>query len=77
MLSINARIKENLGDIVIKNIKGTLLLRPRLLNLNLSNRKLFKDRKAYLNITTALSIYTLIIRTKGIRPYIGSLIISF
>ena len=43
----------------------------------LYNKKPFKDRKAYLNITAALSIYIPIIRTKGVRPYIVSLIISF
>jgi hypothetical protein len=53
-----------------------LLLRPRLLKLKIYNRKLSKDRKIYLNITTTLSIYILIIRTKGIRSYIVSLIIS-
>ena len=39
--------------------------------------KHFPDaRKAHLNITAALSTHALIIRTKGIRPYIVSLIIS-
>jgi len=45
-------------------------LRPRLLKLKVSNRK------TYLNITAALSIYTLIIRTKGIRSYAVYFIIS-
>ena len=33
------------------------------------------NRKAYLNVTTAPSTYILIIRTKGIKPYIVGLII--
>ena len=70
LFSICAKIKKSLSDIVFKDIKGTLLLRPRLLKLKVSNRK------AYLNITTALSTYILIIRTKGVRPYIVGLIIS-
>ena len=41
-----------------------------------SNGNLLRIGKAYLNITAALSIYTLIIRTKGVRPYIVGLIIS-
>ena len=32
-LRISARVRESLGDIVVKDIKGTLLLRPRLLKL--------------------------------------------
>ena len=68
---------ESLGNIVVKDIKGTSPLRPRLLKLKVSNRKLSKDRKTYFNVTTTLSTYILIIRTKGIRPYIVSLIIGF
>ena len=52
-----------------------LLFRLRLLKLQVSNGKLFKDRKTHLNITATLAIYILIIRTKGIRFYIISLII--
>ena len=53
-----------------------LLLRPRLLkSLEAYNRKLFKKRKTHLNITVTLRVYILIIRTKGIRPYIVGLII--
>jgi len=77
LFSINIRVKESLGNIVVKDIKSTPLLRPRLLKLKVSNRNPFKDRKACLNATTTLSIYILIIKTKGIKPYIASLIISF
>jgi hypothetical protein len=31
LFSISVRIRERLGNIVVKNIKGTLLLRPKLL----------------------------------------------
>ena len=76
MFSISIKIRECLGNIVIKDIKGILLLRPRLLkSLKAYNRKLSKKRKTYLNITTTLKVYTPIIRTKGIRPYIVGLII--
>ena len=36
MLSIGAGMRESLGNIVIKDIKRTLLLRPRLLKLKLA-----------------------------------------
>ena len=45
LFSICARIRESLGDIVVKNIKGILLLRPRLLKLKVSNRNLLKIEK--------------------------------
>ena len=75
-LRISTRIRESLGDIVVKDIKGIPLLRPRLLkSLEAYNRKLSKKKKTYLNITTTLRVHTLIIKTKGIRPYIMGLII--
>ena len=73
MFSISIRIKESLDNIVVKDIKSILLFRPRLLKLIIKDY--LKDRKAYLNITTTFSIYTPIIRTKGIRLYIVGLII--
>src|SRR3984885_13801501 len=42
LFSICARIKESLGNIVVKDIKGTSLLRPRLLKLKASNRNLLR-----------------------------------
>src|SRR6266436_2696413 len=77
LFSISARIGERLGDIVVKNIKGTPLLRSGLLeSLKLVIENYLGDRKTHLNITTALSIYITIIGTKGIRPYIVYLIIG-
>ena len=73
--SISIRIKKCLGNIIVKNIKGTPPLRPRLLKLQISNKKLFKNRKTHLNITATLATYTPIIRTKGIKSYTVSLII--
>ena len=66
MLSISTRIRERLGDIIVKDVKGILLLGPRLLKSKVSNRSLLRIEKTHLNITTALSIYITIIRTKGI-----------
>ena len=43
--SISAGIKESLGDVVVKNIKGLSLLRPRLLKLKVSNGNLLKIEK--------------------------------
>ena len=43
LFSIGA--KESLGDIVVKNIKKLLLLRPRLLKLKISNRNLLRIEK--------------------------------
>ena len=75
-LSISTRVRESLGNIVVKDIKGTPLFRPRLLkSLKAYNKKLSKKRKTYLNITTTLRAHVLITRTKGIRPYIVGLII--
>ena len=45
LFSICAKIRESLGNIVVKNIKGTLLLRPRLLKLKVSNRNLLRIEK--------------------------------
>jgi len=66
-----------LGDIVVKDIKSTLLFRPRLLKkLKVNNRKLFKDRKTHFNVTAIFNIYTLIIKTKSIKPYAEGLAIK-
>jgi len=43
--SVYAGIRESLGDIVVKDIKGTSLLRPRLLKLKVSNRNLLRIEK--------------------------------
>src|SRR3984957_5671432 len=67
LFSIYARIRESLGNVVVKDIKGTSPLRPRLLKLKVSNRNLLRIEKAYLNTTAAPSTHALIIRTKGIR----------
>src|ERR1700722_16108795 len=45
LFSIYARIRKSLGNLVVKNIKGTLLLRPRLLKLKVSNGNLLKIEK--------------------------------
>ena len=45
LFSIYARIRESLGDIVVKNIKGTSPLRPRLLKLKVSNGNLLRIEK--------------------------------
>jgi len=45
MFSISARIRQSLGDIVVKDIKGTSLLRPRLLKLKVSNGNLLRIEK--------------------------------
>ena len=67
---------ECLSNIIVKDIKGILPLRLKLLKLYISNRKLFKNRKAYFNITATFSTHILIIRTKGIRFNIIYFIIS-
>ena len=45
LFSIYARIRESPSNVVVKNIKGTLLLRPRLLKLKVSNRNLLRIEK--------------------------------
>ena len=45
LFSIYAKIRESLGNIVVKDIKKTLLLRPRLLKLKVSNRNLLRIEK--------------------------------
>ena len=77
LFSISTRIRERLGNIIVKDIKGTPLLRPRLLeSLKLVIKNYLQNRKTHLNITTALSTHIIIIRTKGIRPYAVYLIIG-
>jgi len=54
-----------------------LLFRPKLLKeLKVSNKRLFKDRKTYFSATATFNIYTLIIKTKGIRFYTKGLTIK-
>ena len=43
--SVCTRIKESPGNIVVKDIKGTSPLRPRLLKLKVSNRNLLRIKK--------------------------------
>jgi len=43
--SVYARIKKSLGNIVVKDIKGTSPLRPRLLKLKVSNGNLLRIEK--------------------------------
>ena len=43
--SINIRIRESLGDIVVKNIKGLLLLKPRLLKLKVYNKNYLRIKR--------------------------------
>jgi len=45
MFSISARIRQSLGNIVVKDIKGTLPLRPRILKLKVSNKNLLRIEK--------------------------------
>ena len=45
LFSISIKIKESLGDIVVKDIKGLLLLRPRLLKLKVYNRNYSKIKR--------------------------------
>ena len=45
LFSIYARIRESPGDVVVKDIKGTLPLRPRLLKLKVSNGNLLRIEK--------------------------------
>ena len=45
MFSISTKIRNSLGNIVVKDIKGMLLFRPRLLKLKISNRNLLRLEK--------------------------------
>ena len=45
LFSIYAGIRESPGDIVVKNIKGTSPLRPRLLKLKVNNGNLLRIEK--------------------------------
>jgi len=61
-------MRKSLGNIVVKDIKSTSLFRPKLLKkLKVSNGKLFKDRKTYLNVTAIFGMYIFIIKIKGIK----------
>jgi len=48
MFSISVGMKESLSDIVVKDIKESLPLRPRLLKLKVSNENLLKIEKLIL-----------------------------
>ena len=64
-----------MGNVIVKDIKGILLFRFRLLkNLKAYNRKLPKNRKIYFNTTVTLKAYTPVTKTKGVRPYTVGLI---
>jgi len=45
LFSVYARIRESLGDVVVKDIKGMSPLRPRLLKLKVSNGNLLRIEK--------------------------------
>jgi len=45
MFSISAGMRESLGNVVVKDIKRTLPLRPRLLKLKISNGNLLRIEK--------------------------------
>ena len=78
MFRISTGVRESLGDVVVKDIKSTPPLRPRLLkSLKACNRKLFKNRKTYFNATATFKAHVLIIRIKGVRPYIVGLVKNF
>ena len=55
--SISTGIKKSLGDIVVKDIKGLLLLKPRLLKLKVSNGNLSRIEKLIL-MQLLLLLYT-------------------
>jgi len=75
LFRINIKIKESLDNILVENIKITLILRPKLLkSLKLVIENYLKIKKTYFNITTIFKVYTLIIKTEGIKFYIVSLI---
>jgi len=42
LFSIYTKIRESPGDIIVKDIKRTSLLKPRLLKLKVSNRNLLR-----------------------------------
>ena len=45
MFSIGIKIKECLGNIIVKNIKGILLFKSRLLKPKVSNKSLLRIEK--------------------------------
>jgi len=45
MFSISTRIRESLGNVVVKDIKGSSPLRPRLLKPKVSNGNLLRIEK--------------------------------
>jgi len=67
-ISAKIKIKKGLGNIVVKDIKSTLLFRPKLLKkLKVNNRKLSKDRKTHFNTIAIFNIYIFITKTKSIK----------
>jgi hypothetical protein len=70
-------MRERLGDVIVKDIKGMPPLRPGLLeSLKSVIENYLWDRKTHLNTTATLSTHATIIRTKGIGPYVVCLVAS-
>jgi hypothetical protein len=73
LFKVSAKIGPS--NIVVKDIKRTLLFRPRLLkSLKAYNRNYLKIKKTHFNITATLAIYIPITRTKSVKSYTVSLI---
>ena len=64
MFSISTKIRQSPGDIVVKDIKETLPLRPRLLKLKVSNGNLLRIEKLTL---TQLPLLVYIYRSQGLK----------
>ena len=48
MFNINIKIREHLDNIIVKDIKGILLFKPRLLKPKVNNKNLLKIEKLIL-----------------------------
>ena len=66
MFNISIRIREYPGNIIVKDIKGISLFRPKLLKPEFNNKILLKIKKTYFNIIVIFSTHTTIIKTEGI-----------
>jgi hypothetical protein len=55
--SIYAGIRESPGNVVVKDIKGTSPLRPRLLKLKVSNKNLLRIKKLTLTLLLLVRMY--------------------
>jgi hypothetical protein len=66
LFSISTRMRERLGDVIVKDVEGTSLLRPRLLKPKVSNESLLRIEKL---TSTQLPLLVRMQRLQGLKVF--------